>query len=230
MTNQPPPPPRPSQTFDFVRPLAFVFEDPEWVQKILLGGVFVLASIVLIGVFFIYGYLARLVRNVIAGMQHPLPAWDDLGEYFFEGLRLFGVILIYAIPIIAFSMMFVVPMIIMDATNNETLRDMSGMTATCMWCLIFPVSVALAFWLPGALLMAVVDRRMAAAFEFRRIASFIRANAGNYILAFLSRIVAGFIAQFGIMLFCIGIVFTGFWAMLVGAYAFAQTYRLSAQR
>src|SRR5205823_9274962 len=69
----PPPPQRPAQTLDFVRPFAFTFEAPEWVQKILLGGVFVLASVVLIGVFFVYGYLARLVRNVIAGNPQPLP-------------------------------------------------------------------------------------------------------------------------------------------------------------
>ena len=38
---------------------------------------------------------------------------------------------------------------------------------------------------------------------------------------------SNFLAQFGFVLLCIGLVFTGFWAMLVGVYAFAQTYRLS---
>src|SRR6185436_4892452 len=58
-----PAPQRPQ--YDFVKPLAFVFEDPQWIQKMLMGGLFSLASIVLIGIFFVYGYLARLVRNVV---------------------------------------------------------------------------------------------------------------------------------------------------------------------
>jgi hypothetical protein len=93
-----------------------------------------------------------------------------------------------------------------------------------------PFAFALGVWMPAALLMTVVERRFSAAFEFAKIWSFIRGNAGNYVLAYLVRLVAGFIAQFGIILLCIGVVFTGFWAACAGAYAFAMTYRLSLQR
>src|SRR5207237_1112966 len=82
-----PAPPRPQ--YDFIKPLAFVFEDPNWIPKLLMGGLFTLASVLLVGIFFIYGYLARLVRNVVAGVEHPLPEWTDLGEMFGEGAMLF---------------------------------------------------------------------------------------------------------------------------------------------
>ena len=98
------------------------------------------------------------------------------------------------------------------------------------WCIIFPLSLAMGIWLPAALLMAVVDRRFSAAFEFGRIWNFIKGNAGNYALAWVTRMIAGFIAQFGILLLCIGVVFTGFWALCIGAFAFAQVYRLSKVR
>jgi len=39
--------------------------------------------------------------------------------------------------------------------------------------------------------------------------------------------VARFAVPFGMILFCIGIVFTAFWAMVVATYGFAQAYRLS---
>jgi hypothetical protein len=226
----PPPPPRPAQTFDFGRPFTFLFEDPEWVQKVLLGGVFILASVVIVGIFFVYGYVARLVRNVIEGAQYPMPAWDDLGEYFVEGLRLFAVALVYILPIFVLVAVFMLPSIAMQVTDNEMFRDAGAMATGCVWCLIFPLSLALGIWLPGALLMAVVDRRFSAAFEFGRIWNFIRSNAGNYALAWVTRMIAGFIAQMGILLLCIGVVFTGFWAVCIGAYAFAQTYRLSRVR
>src|SRR5438132_12450645 len=105
----PPPPPQRPPAFDFVKPLGFVFDDPRWIPKVLLGGVFALASIVFIGIFFIYGYLARLVRNVIDGVEPPLPEWDDLGEFFYEGLRLFAVGLVYALPIAIVALGLVVP-------------------------------------------------------------------------------------------------------------------------
>jgi len=200
------------------------------VQKVLLGGVFMLASVVIVGIFFVYGYFARLVRNVIEGVQYPLPSWDDLGDYFMEGLRLFAVCMVYLLPIIVLAMMFIIPAIAMEVTDNETFQNMGEMMSSCIWCLMAPLSLAMAVWLPAALLMAVVDRRFGAAFEFGRIWSFMKANAGNYVLAYIAWLVARFIAPFGFFLLCIGIVFTFFWSFCVGAYAFGQMYRLSLKR
>src|SRR5688572_3600757 len=99
----PPPPPAPPSAsgppqFDFGKPFTYVFDDPRWLQKILIGGLFYLASFLLVGWFFILGYLARVVRNIIADVTLPLPEWEDLGGFFNEGVRLFGISLIYCLP------------------------------------------------------------------------------------------------------------------------------------
>ncbi len=222
------------QSFDFGKPFAFVFNDPNWIAKILIGGLFYLASIVLIGPIFILGYCARLTRNVIAGEPQPLPEWNDLGEYFSEGLRLFCVALLYSIPIIVLFGVVIIPPVIVAAlsrSNHYNAMDQWGSGFMgCFSCLLFPLSLGLAFWMPGALLMAVVERRFGAAFEFSRIWEFIRANLGNFLLAFVVYYVARFVAGFGLILFCIGVIFTGFWAMLVATYGYAEVYRLSNVR
>ena len=232
LTAEPPPPPpsSPSPQFDFLRPFTFVFDDPRWIAKILLGGVFALASIFLVGIFFIYGYLARLVRNVINGVQYPMPEWDDLGDYFSEGVKLFVVGLIYAIPIMLVVCLAVIPAAILSAngSDNETLRQLGGMSASCVWCLMFPISVAMALWLPAALLAVVVTGEFSEAFQFKKIWNYIKANLGNYLLAFVVWLVARFAAGFGVVLLCIGIVFTMFWAICVAGYAFASVYRMSS--
>ena len=189
-----------------------------------------LASIFIVGAFFVYGYLARLVRNVIAGVAHPLPEWDDLGEYFSEGLRLFCVVLVYALPLIALVIVFIVPSIVADSVDNDVLRNISGAMAAFVWCLIFPLSLAMAIWLPGALMFAVVERRFGAAFEFAQIAAFIKGNVGNYLLAFVVWLVVRMIVPFGFILLCVGIFFTSFWSLVVAAYAFAQVWRLAPSR
>src|SRR2546430_12333081 len=155
----PPPPLRPPTTgFDFARPFTFTFEDPRWVQKVLLGGLFMLASAFIVGAFFLYGYLARLARNVIAGVQHPLPEWDDLGEFFSEGLRLFCVGLIYTLPVISLVLVFIVPSIIIaQNADSDVVRNLGGGMAACVWCLVFPLGLALAVWLPAALLFTAVE-------------------------------------------------------------------------
>lgn len=229
----PPPPPAPPARpgFDFVRPLAFVFEDPRWVPKVLLGGLFILASIFIIGAFFVYGYMARLVRNVIDGQQHPLPEWDDLGDFFVEGFKLFVIALIYTIPIALLVAILVIPMAIMsNVADNDAMRAFGGMSVSCVWCLIFPLGLALALWLPAALLMVITSGQMSAAFEFTHIARFIRGNIGNYILAFVVWLVVRFAAGLGIMLLCIGVIFTYFWAFAAAAYAFGEVYRLAKVR
>ena len=225
----PPPRPQPPEKFDFVRPLAFVFDDPRWLPKVLLGGVFALASIVLIGIFFIYGYLARLVRNTVEGVQHPLPEWDDLGEFFSEGFRIFLITLIYGLPIAALVFAFIIPAIMMGSLDNESADQLSSGMVSCVFCMVFPIGLALTAWLPAALLRAVVHRNFSAAFQFGEIWRFISANLVNYVLAIAVWLVARFAASFvGLAMLCIGILFTQFWAMLVGGYAFGQVYKMSS--
>ncbi len=230
---EPPPPSTPppsTPSFDFLRPFTFVFDDPQWIPKVLVGGLFVLASFVIIGIFFIFGYVARLTRNVIESVPSPLPEWDDLGDYFSEGLKLFAVSVLYVLPIALLAAIAVVPAAILSGGDNEALRTFGGLSATCVWCLFFPLSLAFALWMPAALLRVVVTGQFSAGFEFSRIWEFIRANLGNYLLAFVAWLVARFAAGLGIFLLCIGIIFTMFWAYCVAGYAFGQCYRLATRR
>lgn len=189
-----------------------------------------LASIFIIGAFFVYGYLAKLARNVIAGEQYPLPEWDDLGEFFSEGLRLFGVALVYMLPFIVLMFIFIVPSIVAEAADNDAMRNIGGGMAACVWCIIFPLGLAMALWLPAALMFAAVERRFGAAFEFAQIAAFIKANIGNYLLAFVVWLVVRMIVPFGMILLCVGIFLTSFWSLVVAAYSFGQVWRLAPTR
>lgn len=233
----PPPPPappsyqRPAKAFDFAKPFTFVFEDPRWITKILVGGLFFLLAFLIIGSFFIMGYLARLTRNVIAGVSHPMPEWDDLGTYFSEGLRLFAVALGYILPLVLFAIVFVIPGALLSGnTENEAIRNLGGCVLGGVWCVFVPLSLALTFFMPAALLMAIVHQRIGAAFEFGRIWAFIKANIGNYVLAIVVYLVANFVASFGYILLCVGILFTNFWSVVVTAYSFAEVYRLSEKK
>jgi hypothetical protein len=233
----PPPPPPPAApatpagpAFDLARPFVYVFEDPQWLQKILIGGLFYLAGILIIGWFFILGYLARVTRNVIAGADVPLPEWDDLGEFFNEGARLIGVALVYILPMVSIAVVFMIPAMFLDAVDNEGAQALGSGFAACVSCLFVPLSLGVMFFMPASLLFAMVERRFGAAFEFARIWPFIKTNIMNYLLAIVVYLIARFIGGFGIILLCVGVVFTGFWSLLIMAHGFAQSYRLAPKR
>jgi hypothetical protein len=226
----PPPPPVPVKpSFDFAKPFTFVFDDPEWLQRILIGGLFYLAGFFIVGWFFIFGYVARLTRNVVAGYERPLPDWENLGDYFNEGLRLFGVAFVYLLPLIILGIGMMFPAIIADAIDNEGVRTMGGLMTGCMTCLFVPITFAVIFFMPASMLFAAVERRFGAAFEFGRIWPFIKQNVGNYVLAIVVYLIARMLGSVGIFLLCIGVIFTGFWSFLITAHGFAQVYRLATQ-
>ena len=75
-------------TIDLGRAFRFVPEDPDWIKKILIGGVFMLLS-ARAGGRRLRGRLRRAPRSrrSAAGEPRPLPEWDDLGGIFGDGLR-----------------------------------------------------------------------------------------------------------------------------------------------
>jgi hypothetical protein len=225
LSTTPPVPQAPS--FDFVKCFTYVFEDPRWLNKILIGGLWYLAMFVLIGIPFVLGYFARVIRNVIAEVPNPLPEWDDLGEFFSEGLRLFVAGLVYALPMIVIFIGLYLPGIIASASDSESARNLGGGFMACGACVAIPLSLAVAFFAPAAMLRVITSGRIGAAFEFGRIWAFIRGNFINYLLAIVVHFVANFASQFGVILCVIGIVFTAFWSMLVSAHALGQAWRLS---
>lgn len=234
----PPPSPPPSsgagssrQTIDFGQPFTFVFDDPDWVRKILMGGLMYLLSFLLIGIFFVFGYCARLARNVAAGAARPLPEWDDWGNDFGEGLKLFLIVLIYYVPILIIFLVAMGGGALLGAVADDTGADAAAAVAGGMFsigmCLLYGLALAVAVILPSALTLAVMRRSFSAAFDFSAVFGYIGQNVANYVLAIAVHLIAGFLAQFGFFLLCVGLLFTAFWAQLVTTHAFGQTYRYS---
>ncbi|HEY0370626.1 MAG TPA: DUF4013 domain-containing protein [Thermoanaerobaculia bacterium] len=233
----PPPPPPPlfppaepaKPQFDFAKPFSYVFDDPDWLTKILIGGLFYIAGFLIIGWFFILGYVAKTTRNVIANHPRPLPEWTNLGDFFSEGLRLVGVGFCIMLPLMALAMGLWIPAAVLGSMDNDAAATMGGLLSGLFACLFFPMLLAVWFFMPAMVLFAIVEQRFGAAFELRRVWPFIKQNVGNYLLAIVVYLIARFIGSFGIMLLCVGVVFTGFWSFLITAHAFAQVYRLATQ-
>jgi hypothetical protein len=230
-SSHPPPavPPQPGASLDFGRTLKFFFEDPNWVQKALIGSLFTLLSFFFVGGIFVAGYAARLVRRAARGERYPLPEWDDLGGMFAEGLSVVGAYLIHIVPALAAFGIAFVPLVLLGEESGEP--SPAAVVALVLLMLVASVLLlALMFYFTAAFTRLAVAERFGAAFEVQENLAFLRRNVVNLLMAIVAFMVANFIAQFGILLFCVGILPATFWSQCVGAYAFGEVaFRDSAR-
>src|SRR5262245_65020003 len=85
---------------DFLRAFTFVTEDPDWIKKILLGGLFtLLGGLCLIGTPFVAGYGLRVIARTARGEARTLPEWDDWGGLVMDGVRGVGVCLVWLLAL-----------------------------------------------------------------------------------------------------------------------------------
>jgi Protein of unknown function (DUF4013) len=217
----PPAPPADGPSLDFGRALGFFFQDPNWVSKLLMGSLFTILSVFLVGGIFIAGYTVRLVRRAARGEPYPLPEWDDLGGMFMEGLSAIGAYLAHLVPVVVAVLVLIVPVAILGSRNGDS-SPAAAILLIPLGLIAGLLFLGLVVYFPAAFTRMAVEGRFGAAFEVLENWSFLRRNAMNYLLAIVLLIVANFISQFGILLFCIGIIPATFWSYCVFGYALGE--------
>lgn len=188
------------------RAFSFMFEDPEWLQKILIGGCFILLSVILIGIPFVLGYMLIVVKNSAEGRPLPLPSWDNLGDKFTSGLMFFIVILCWTVPLIILQFILIfIPCI--------------------GWLALIALHIAVALIRPYIAARFALSGNISDAFDFPAIIAFFSQNLVNLLLVFVMTIVFGILASFGLLALAVGYLFTCFWAGLGISYLTGELYR-----
>ncbi len=203
--------------------VSFAFEDERWLVKIVIGGAFAFLSSLLIGIPFVLGYMVQTLRNVASDEPSPLPEWTELGNKFIEGLSLFVIMLIYALPMILLSCV--------TSAFGRAAGERNGiqLVTICLNCIWFLYLLLYSLFIPAAIIRYAMTEEITVAFRFGEIFTFITRNLGNYILAVVLSWVIYFIASFGVIICFVGVLFTSFWALLVEAHLYGQIYRLSGE-
>lgn len=210
---------------DIGKAFTYMFEDENWITKILLGGVFVLLSFILIGIPFVTGYAVEVVQNVLAGRPRPLPEWSNLGDKFIKGLVLIVALIIWFIPA-GFIMLIASIFQGVGGARDGGVLNAIGFLFNCISTIY---QIAVAFILPAIYIKYAEQPEFGSAFKINDFISMVTNNIGNYIVVFVLSIAAGIIAAFGFIAFCIGIIFTSFWANLVTAHLYGQLGRPAGQ-
>jgi hypothetical protein len=213
---------------DIGRSFKYMFEDESWISKILIGGILGIIPIVN---FVVYGYMLDVIRNVAANQELPLPNWEDFGGKFVKGLMVFIASLIYAIPVIVLSIIYAIVVAIAGGAAGSSSRDAAGaaggligLCTLVFYCVIFIYSIVVyGFLFIPAMMRYAEQSEFGLFFQFAENWRMVSVNLGGYIVMVLVYVVAMIVAEIVGSIACgIGIIFTIFWAQLVGSHLMGQ--------
>jgi hypothetical protein len=216
---------------DFGRPFTYLFEDKDWVMKLLMAGLYAIGALFCgIGLFALMGYQKRIAGQVANGQDVPLPeiGFDRIGEDIIEGLKLFLVMIVYLLPSIAIQMCSGVVTNVMASQGGDA-RDAAAIISLGAICLYFPLQLIGQFLTPVAIIRYIDSGSLGSAFQIGEVIGFTRKQFVNVLLVFVLSIAAQFVASFSLLLLCIGIFWGIAFAMIVNAQAWGQLLRISRQ-
>jgi hypothetical protein len=178
---------------DLNQTFTFPFKDSESRKYFLIGCLVSLAAFIIpvIPFLILYGYAVRIVKQKLHNESPHMIAWDDLGGMLKDGAKMFGIRIIYALPIL----ILMVPMFLsivampflMGNSNDSQLNVLFPVFILIVLgtiCLLLPLSIPLAVIIPAAELYVVEKDEFAAGFRVREWWPLLRANLKGFIAAF----------------------------------------------
>ena len=175
---------------------ALKYPTSNWTKVFILGVIFV-ASFLIIPIFLAIGYLFRVIKATFAGIDE-LPDFDNLGEMFVDGLKVFVVGVAYAIPLIIISAIIsaIFGIHYNSAVNAGTFTGFNVFALATAYIIYLVIAIIIGLIEYMAIAnMALYEGDLGAAFKFNEVLDRIaRIGWGKYIIWYIVMVVLGLIA------------------------------------
>lgn len=180
--------------FDLKELFYFPFKDAEARKHLLIGALVSLSAFIIpiLPYFVLTGYAIQIVRQVFRNESPHMVAWDNWGGLFKDGAKVFGIRIIFSLPIIVLALpMIAVSILLPVLTSNSSSPEADPFFAIFMgvfalsMCLIVPFSIVVAFVVPAAEMHVVDKDDFSAGFRVREWWAIFRANLRGFIAAFV---------------------------------------------
>ncbi len=223
---------------DVRKSFSFVFEDREWVTKVLVGVLMSLFAWLIIPAFMLTGYMVEIIRRVMDGVEsdQELPPWDDWGKLLKDGFFVSVATLIYTLPFLILMAIGFGSTIgfggLSDA--NESLAS-AGLMATwgVVGCLSLLFGIALLFVTPAITIQYAIKDDFGACFRFGEVFDIIRNHVADILITFVVIMAAGFGLSLvtGVLSFipCLGWIAALIMSLVFGPYIMMVTGHLYGQ-
>lgn len=177
-------------TFDIGHYLNYPFENGEAQKNFIIGSLLTMAGFVipLLPFFIIYGYLAQIMQKTLAGEKPSMPAWDNWEKLFKDGLRLYGVRMVFSIPIIilvfGLIIIYLGGVFFILAQDRPSSVLIAALIAVFFGiiCLMIPLGIITSVLAYPAGAHAVAKQSFMAGFSFGEWWPILRNNLGGFLL------------------------------------------------
>jgi hypothetical protein len=207
---------------DLGKAFSFVFDDSEWIKKVLIAAA--VSLIPVIGQIVLLGWGMTVTQRILRNDPELLPDWSGFGEYLGLGFKAFLVMLVYMIPVFILS---APSSILASFVEDETMATIVTVVSILCSCLTIIYSIALALLLPAAFGMVAETESIGAGFKLGEIFGMVKDNISAYLMVFVGMIGSGLIGGLGTILCVVGVLATQAYAMAVNGHLIGQAYMKS---
>ncbi|MGB6123025.1 MAG: DUF4013 domain-containing protein, partial [Bacteroidota bacterium] len=198
---------------------------PDWVVKLLVGVVFMLLSIFLVGIFILVGYFIQLTQRVMRQEPRPLPEWGDIGGKLILGFKFCVVYFIYLLPIFLLMIPIIIFPLLAEISGNDDMIALVALVYSFAYTLVvIPYSLALTVLIPIIIYRFAERERIGDALDLATIIREFKHNWQNTVIVALIAMAIQSFAGVGMIVFFVGIFFTVMYAYLVSAYLTGALY------
>lgn len=205
---------------NYSRAFSYVFEDKNWLSKILIAGL--ISLIPIIGQIYLYGWMIEIIRRVKGGRTDILPT-THFSYFLTLGLKMFVVTLIYSIPVLIIS--GILQLLTSSAGNaDESVFTIVFAGIGCIGGLLgLVLQIAVSLLTTYGLIKLAETDQIKACLDFNDAFQCIKNNIGTFIIVELLSIVAVLIQSAGLII-CVGIIFTVPYGVAISGHLVGQLW------
>ncbi|ELY51629.1 DUF4013 domain-containing protein [Natronolimnohabitans innermongolicus] len=191
----------------------------------LIGGLFVLLSVFIVPMFFVWGYVVRVLERTARGNDEA-PTFDDWRELTVDGAKAVAILAAYAlVPIVVGGLLFG-GLWFAVGTDPGTLGSAAIAVASL---LMLALTITVAYVVPAALARFATEGRLRAGFEFDALRPSLATStyAVGWLLAlgivFAGSLLAGLLGEVPVVGALLGAI-VSFYALVAAYYVVGQTW------
>jgi hypothetical protein len=214
---------------DIGKSFTFVFDDKDWIKKVAIA-----AGILALGILFFWllfiptilaiallgGYMVEIIRRVLRGEMDGLPEWDNWGVLMADGLKVWVIGVVYALPILILSLCLSIPI----AALSDRAEGLSSLLSVFLSCISLLYAIAVTLVLPAATAAYAATNDLGAAFRFGQIFRLVGDNLPTYLITLVMTWVASAIGSLGSLVCGVGWLATFPYSYMVIGHLYGQAY------